>query len=546
MACAGAFVPAETFVSALRTIPAELRGELLLGGFYFKLALAVVGIAIAVASQLPVWNRQRVEIAKPAGDERWWIAVAALLAMATALRLPQLGSGLWLDEILTFVTYARAPYGEIVTTYASENQHFLFTLLAHSAFGIWGETAAALRAPAVLFGVLSIGALYLLGTAVTSRREAFFAATLMAVSYHHIWFSQNGRGYTGLLFWALLSSYFFVRARDKASTRLWIAFGVSAALGVYTHMTMLFVIAGQFVIWALTALERERSWQEKARGLIAGFGTAGAVTLLLHAMVVPQVLGGMARTVSVVEEWKNPLWTILELIRGLNVNFAVGVVAIGAVAIVAAGMLSYFRSNSVVVYLFLFPIAIGAATVISKGHHLWPRFFFFAFGFGALILIRGISEAVQWCGRLLRWRPERAVAVASALCAVLVVGSLAAVPKAYGPKQDYEGAKRFVESERRVGDSIVTVGLATYPYHELYNVDWPEAKDARALQAIRERSSRTWVIYTLRPVLDSVHPDIAGLLDREFKVAKKFGGTLQAGTVVVCVGDAHREVAEKR
>jgi hypothetical protein len=197
----------------------------------------------------------------------------------------------------------------------------------------------------------------------------------------------------------------------------------------------------------------------------------------------------------------------------------------------------------VVVYLFVFPAIIGAAIVISKGHHLWPRFFFFAFGFGTLILIRGISEAANAVFWILRWKPERSAALASIVCTLLVVGSLAAVPKAYGPKQDYEGARQFVEAERRQGDAIVTVGVATFPYKELYRLDWQEAKDAGALNTIRSRASRTWVIYTLRPVLDSMNPDIAVMLDKEFTIARKFGGTLQAGTVVVCRADVPPEVA---
>jgi uncharacterized membrane protein len=48
--------------------------------------------------------------------------------------------------------------------------------------------------------VASIGALYLLGRAVAGPTEALFAAALMTVAYHHVWFSQNARGYSGLLF----------------------------------------------------------------------------------------------------------------------------------------------------------------------------------------------------------------------------------------------------------------------------------------------------------------------------------------------------------
>ena len=80
-----------------------------------------------------------------------------ILVVATGLRLYQLNAGLWLDEILTYVNYASMPYGQIITTFDSENQHFVYSLLAHTAFLWFGESAWAVRLPAVLFGVGSIG-----------------------------------------------------------------------------------------------------------------------------------------------------------------------------------------------------------------------------------------------------------------------------------------------------------------------------------------------------------------------------------------------------
>src|SRR5690606_19936697 len=66
------------------------------------------------------------------------------------------------------------------------------------------------RVPAVVFGVLCIPMLFLLADRVTSRVEAWMASLLLTVSYHHIWFSQNARAYTGLLFFAMLTTWLFL------------------------------------------------------------------------------------------------------------------------------------------------------------------------------------------------------------------------------------------------------------------------------------------------------------------------------------------------
>ena len=114
---------------------------------------------------------------------------------------------------------------------------------------VFNETTWSIRVPAVLFGVASIWALFLLAGELGSRREAILSAAFLTFSYHHIWFSQNARGYTVLLFWTILASWLLLRSLRDNLPKLWFLYAVTAALGVYTHVTMLFVITGHFVIY---------------------------------------------------------------------------------------------------------------------------------------------------------------------------------------------------------------------------------------------------------------------------------------------------------
>src|SRR5205085_11544690 len=104
--------------------------------------------------------------------------ILILLAAATALRLYKLGSGLWHDEVLTYFKYVKLPFSSIVTTFEDQNQHFLFTLLAHASILLFGDNNAALRLPAVLFGVASIWAIYRFGREVCTETESLLAAAL--------------------------------------------------------------------------------------------------------------------------------------------------------------------------------------------------------------------------------------------------------------------------------------------------------------------------------------------------------------------------------
>lgn len=533
----GILIPGEYWIGLFRSLPGSpLREQLLLGATLFRGGLVVLGVAVAIAPRLPFWERSASCIGRPKPQSRTARAlIAAILTGAFALRLYKLPEGLWLDEVLTYVFYARMPFGEIVTTYHNENQHFVYTLLSHACFLIFGEGAWSLRFPAVLFGVGSIWALYLFARQVTSSREALFAAGLFALSYHHVWFSQNARGYTGLLFWTLLSSWLFIRALREGRPGLWLGYAAAVTLGVYTHITMLFVVAGHCLTYLVQLwTHRHDPWPNRWSGLVLGFCGAGLLTFQVYALVLPQVLGGMQRTVSVVDAWKNPIWTMIEIFRGLEANFAGAAVAVIALTIFAAGMWSYARTTPIVLYLLLLPPLIGAGLVISVGHHLWPRFFFFAFGFGAIVAIRGAMVFERTLLSALWRKPVPAMGL---FCTGMLLVSAASLPFAFGPKQDYSGAMAFVKAESQPGDVVVTAGLASFTYEKLYKAGWHAVENLDQLNAIRADAKRTLVLYTLEPVLASMYPEILASLKSDFRLLKEFPGTLKNGTVYVYIAD---------
>ena len=145
--------------------------------------------------------------------------VAGLTLLAALLSVPSLNSGLWTDEVLTLVHYARLPVAQILTSFPDQNQHMLYSLLAHGSMRIFGEQPWALRLPAVIFGAGSIWALFLLGRRLFGETEALLACALMTVSYHRIWFSQDARGYTGMLFFSLLATWLWLEAMERDKWR---------------------------------------------------------------------------------------------------------------------------------------------------------------------------------------------------------------------------------------------------------------------------------------------------------------------------------------
>lgn len=458
--------------------------------------------------------------------------LAGLLALGLLLRMVDLGEGLWYDEIVTLVRYVRQPIGEIVTTYDSQNQHLLYSLLARPSVVAFGESAAALRLPAALFGVVSLWTLYLFGRRVTTVRETLCAVAILAVSYHHVWFSQNARGYTMLLAGTLASTALLLPLLEDAaprSRRLAIGYAVVTALTIYTHVTALFVVASQGLVW-LSLLVAGRLAPAARRATTLAFLLAAVLTLLLYAPVLSQVFETATRpTMAGTDvEWKNPLWLLGEMMRGLSQGVPGGwPVLIVGIVITVAGLVSYGRNAPTAATLMVLPVAITAAAMLATAHNLWPRLFFFAAGFAVLIVVRGVFAIA---GQL--W-PARGTLVATAGCALAALASLTTVPGAWHPKQDHLGARDWVAANARPGDRVVTVDMTRLPFGAWLGTGWTEADSLPVLEQLESGAGRVLVLYAFPARLRAVQPALLARLERDYREAARFPGTVGGGTIVV-------------
>jgi mannosyltransferase len=516
--------------------PPDLEAPLMLGAGLFRVSLFLLGafLLVGVFSGLLVDRQGPERVSRRLFDRADVIGLALILCLALALRLINLNSDLWIDEIATLTEQGRASFGEILATYGSQNHHFLYSLLAKVSLGVFGESAAALRLPAVLFGVGSVGALYLLARAVSDRLDAILSAALLTVSYHHVWFSQNARGYSAVLFGSLLGTWIFLRALKSPGARRWMAYGVVAALGVYSHQTMVFVVLAHFLIYAWRAV-REKTYLTRGgwQALYAGFVLFGLLTFSLHALTLPQILGPALADLSEVGMWKSVAWTVREMVEGLRAGGGGMLGVLLASAVFIAGCVSFWsRSAELVLTLFLSTV-LGAAAVAVVGHPLWPRFFFFAVGFAVLVVVRGARASGEGVARRLRAAERVQSRAGVVLAAMVILVAATSLRWAYLPKQDYTGARDYVTAERRSGDTVVAVGLARYAYGDLYAPDWQTAETFEEFDRIRRTSAETWVVYTMPVHMEAYHPEILAALRADFDLMRAFPGTLNGGTVFV-------------
>ena len=83
---------------------------------------------------------------------RIWLLVGGLTLVALVLRFIGANGELWLDEMYASILSFRRSFAGLLTVYEGDNQHPLYSLLAHLGIVLFGESPLAIRLPALLFG----------------------------------------------------------------------------------------------------------------------------------------------------------------------------------------------------------------------------------------------------------------------------------------------------------------------------------------------------------------------------------------------------------
>ena len=340
--------------------------------------------------------------------------LTAILLLALGLRIWGLNAPLWYDEITTVETHLRLPWDEMMTSY-SMNHHYLYSLQAKLVTGLFGEAAWTVRLPAMLFGVGSIAAMWCLAKRVAGVRLAHITALLLALSFHHIWFSQNARGYTELAFWSTLGMIFFLDGMRDPKLKTWLAYAACLALAIATHLTGFFFFAAQGLIWlgfAVLNVRRLGLMADSIRIPALGYIVGGVAALIFYAPILSsvfEVTSAVAETsqVDVMQEYQNPLWSILEAFRTVlgSLGPVLGIIAAAVIALSIIGAARLHRQSPYFAPIVGLHIALTMALLLALGMRIWPRFFFVDIGFLMLLIIVGVYASCVWIRQIVTFVP---------------------------------------------------------------------------------------------------------------------------------------------
>jgi mannosyltransferase len=324
------------------------------------------------------------------------------------------------------------------------------SLLARASVALLGEHDWTVRLPAVIFGIATVPAMYWLARPIMRPWQSLAVAFLTAVSYHHIWFSQNARGYSGYLLFSVLATGALWRLVERPRRR-WIAlYAIAAILALSSLIIAAFVIIAHVTLAAALVLIRRRRAESVApliRRLVTAFGITGGVSLVIYGPTAIELLRVVGTAYVREGTGFHPisLEFVRETLRGLGAGFG-SLALVGAIpflALVAVGTLSLVRRAWLIVLSFVLALGMMAVVVLIAGWLTSPRFFILVVPLAFLVAVESLDVVARLVSRLFP-EPRRArVHTALAGAAVILCGLALSLglPRYYAvPKQSFRAA----------------------------------------------------------------------------------------------------------
>ncbi len=179
---------------------------------------------------------------------------------------------LWLDEGIT-VNVTRLPWLTVLGLRGAYETHppLYFVLVKLTTLFIPEVDAG--RVLSIVAGILTIPVLYLLTSRLIDKWAAVVAATVLALSPVHIWYSQEARMYTMTVLLVAIS-YLAIIAFYRSGQMRWVmAYGLSVLCALYVDYSSIYALAPQLLLLIYIAKVRRREayklWIAGAAAILA-------------------------------------------------------------------------------------------------------------------------------------------------------------------------------------------------------------------------------------------------------------------------------------
>jgi mannosyltransferase len=413
------------------------------------------------------------------------------------------------------------------------------------------------KIPVALLGTATVPAVYWVSRQLGfSRGISLGVALILAVSYHHIFFSQNARGYIGLVFFSLIASGLLVRALQTDRLQTWVLYVVVMFLNFATLLTSGYVLAAHMIVGAIALYiiyRRGLSLAPMVRRLAVVFGLTGFLAFQLYALILPHAyVRAQAKYTS--DGGYFSLFStdlLIELMRNVSAGIGVGagiqalaILVIGS-SIAAVGLVILLRRNWALTLALSLPSVLSLIFLIVNGLTFSPRFFLPALPIALMAAVQGVYTIGALAGRRLgecsgALAPRLATA---ALVLMVLAVCLASLRHYYStPKQAYRASIEYVENQRTNGEPVIVADLAEQGYRYYGNLmggrkdqDYYFVHSVEELDKVLSTSSQgeSYPVTTLPRFLRLRKPDLDARIQQEWHVIRSFPGTIGDGQISV-------------
>lgn len=244
------------------------------------------------------------------------IILVVIVIIGAFLRFWQLGEwSFWTDEVQTVFdaeafSLTNSPINPIPYIAAK----FSVAISEKLGFMIDVGDEWNIRLIFCIIGIVSIPYIFVLGKSLYSSRIGLFAASFVALSSWHLFWSQNARSYIITFLFGVLTAWFFYRAFERDSTVLTLCALFSCICLILSHLLAAAIVPALGVYTILQLLE-ERSRKRWTNTLIFFIPFAFPILMLVHPEIRGYISSGWGHNM-----WgRSPLYIVLTLVHGVSI-----------------------------------------------------------------------------------------------------------------------------------------------------------------------------------------------------------------------------------
>ncbi len=183
-----------------------------------------------------------------------------IVIVALAFKIPAIleTQSFWFDEVVS-LEIAKKPILDSWQYLKWENNPPLHYWFLHYWVELFGVDEQAIRFSSLLFSTLSVIAIYFLGRLLHSRQAGLFCALLVGFSSFVLFISMDARMYSMLLFFSILSFYFYYKLLYQGKFKYWFLYFIFTLLAFYTHLTAIFIFIIQNIYFVYHYIYQQKN-----------------------------------------------------------------------------------------------------------------------------------------------------------------------------------------------------------------------------------------------------------------------------------------------